>query len=85
MANTNKLYVGNLDYDMRGDDLKQLFEQVGDVEEAVVIEDRQSGRSRGFGFVTMASEELAQEAIEKLNEQEVSGRKIIVNEAKPKK
>ncbi len=85
MANTNKLYIGNLNYDMTADDLRAVFEEIGEVEEAIVIEDRQSGRSRGFGFVTMANEELAQKAIDELNEKDVNGRNIIVNEAKPKK
>lgn len=78
-----KLFVGNLDYSVTGDDLRQTFSQVGNVVDAVVIMDKMSGRSRGFGFVEMGSEDEAKTAIEKLNGSDLKGRKINVNEAKP--
>jgi RNA recognition motif-containing protein len=78
-----KLFVGNLDYSVTSDDLKQAFSQVGTVADAVVISDKMSGRSRGFGFVEMSSEDEAKAAIEKLNGSDLKGRKINVNEAKP--
>jgi cold-inducible RNA-binding protein len=77
-----KLYVGNLDYSVTGDQLAQLFGQVGQVVEAVVISDRNTGRSKGFGFVEMADEE-AKKAMEKFNEFDFNGRKLRVNEARP--
>ncbi len=80
-----KLFVGNLSWGVNDDMLREAFEKAGTVESANVITDRMSGRSKGFGFVEMASEEEAQAAIEMWNEQEIDGRKIIVNEARPPK
>ncbi len=79
-----KLFVGNLPWGITNDSLRELFASVGEVVEAMVITDRMSGRSKGFGFVTFATEEAAQAAIQQLNEKEVEGRKIIVNVARPK-
>ena len=79
-----KLYVGNLDYTLTGDQLSEMFAQAGSVVSAVVISDRQSGRSKGFGFVEMENEEEANAAITALHESELSGRNIIVSEAKPR-
>lgn len=80
-----KLYVGSLSYETTEDTLKDLFSQVGTVESAVVIVDRISGRSKGFGFVEMSTEKEAEEAIKKLNGKELDGRTITVNEARPMK
>lgn len=80
-----KLYVGNLDYDTTEDTLKDNFEEAGTVESADVIEDRNTGRSRGFGFVEMSSEDEAEEAIEMFDGEEIDGRTVKVDEAKPKK
>jgi len=77
-----KLYVGNLDYSVTGDQLQQLFAQVGQVLSAVVISDRNTGRSKGFGFVEMADAD-AKKAMEKFNDFEFNGRKLRVNEARP--
>lgn len=79
-----KLFVGNLPWGINNDSLRDLFASVGEVVEAMVITDRMSGRSKGFGFVTFATEEAAQAAIQQMNEKEVEGRKIIVNVARPK-
>ncbi len=79
-----KLFVGNLPWSINNDSLRDLFASVGEVVEAMVITDRMSGRSKGFGFVTFATEEAAQAAIAQMNEKEVDGRKIIVNVARPK-
>ena len=81
---STKLYVGNLDYGVTNDQLGELFAQAGSVTSATVISDRASGRSKGFGFVEMSSEEEAKKAIETFNEQDFQGRKIIVNEARPR-
>ncbi|OGM76092.1 RNA-binding protein [Candidatus Woesebacteria bacterium RIFOXYA1_FULL_40_18] len=78
-----KLFIGNLDYTVTGDDLKALFAQAGTVVDAVVISDKMTGRSRGFGFVEMSSDEEAKKAIEKVNGADLKGRKINVNEARP--
>ncbi len=80
-----KLYVGNLDYGVTQDQLAQLFAQTGKVVDAVVITDRATGRSKGFGFVEMSTDEEAKKAIDALNEKEFEGRKMIVNEARPPK
>lgn len=82
--NNKKLFVGNLDYGVTSDQLRQLFGQHGTVVDAVVITDRASGRSKGFGFVEMGSEEEANAAIEKLNGSELEGRKLTVNMARPR-
>ena len=79
-----KLYVGNLSFQTSSDDLNQLFAQAGTVESAAVVEDRETGRSRGFGFVEMSSKEEASKAIEQFNGKEVNGRNLNVNEAKPR-
>lgn len=81
---TMKLYVGNLAFQTSSDDLEQLFSQAGTVESASVIEDRETGRSRGFGFVEMASKEEGEAAIAQFNGKEVQGRNLNVNEAKPR-
>ena len=78
-----KLYVGNLSFNTSTQDLSELFGSVGTVESANIIEDRETGRSRGFGFVEMASKEEGQNAIEQLNGKEIDGRQLKVNEAKP--
>jgi len=80
----SKLYVGNLSYNATGSDLEQLFSQHGTVKSAEVIADRDTGRSKGFGFVQMGSDDEAQAAIAALNGQEHDGRALTVNEAKPK-
>ena len=79
-----KLYVGNLAFKTSSDDLQQLFAQAGTVETASIVEDRETGRSRGFGFVEMSSREEGQKAIEQFNGQELGGRALNVNEAKPR-
>jgi cold-inducible RNA-binding protein len=79
-----KLYVGNLSFQTSSADLQQLFSQVGTVDSANVIEDRETGRSRGFGFVEMASKEAGEAAIAQFNGKEVNGRNLNVNEAKPR-
>jgi RNA recognition motif-containing protein len=79
-----KLYVGNLAYGVSNDDLQQMFEAHGTVQSAQVIMDRDTGRSKGFGFVEMGSDQEAQAAIAALNGKEVDGRSLTVNEARPK-
>ena len=79
----NRLYVGNLPYSMTDEQLRETFAQAGDVTSVSVMIDRETGRSRGFAFVEMVSDEAAQAAIEKLNGQDFDGRKLVVNEAKP--
>ncbi|MGI8655635.1 MAG: RNA recognition motif domain-containing protein [Pyrinomonadaceae bacterium] len=79
-----KLYVGNLAFQTSSDDLQQLFAQAGTVESASVVEDRETGRSRGFGFVEMSSKEEGEKAIEQFNGKDFGGRNPTVNEAKPR-
>lgn len=79
-----KLFVGSLAWATTDDSLKAHFETVGTVESARVITDRESGRSRGFGFVEFASDDDAKKAIETLNDSELDGRNITVNEARPR-
>ena len=78
-----KLYVGGLPYSTQEDALKELFAQAGSVVSAVIIMDKMSGRSKGFGFVEMSNDEEAQKAISQFNDQEFEGRKLTVNEARP--
>jgi RNA recognition motif-containing protein len=78
-----KLYAGNLDYSVTSDQLEELFSQLGKVVDAVVISDRYSGRSKGFGFVEMSTEDEAKKAIDELNGKEFKGRELVVNEARP--
>src|SRR5688500_17688332 len=80
----SKLYVGNLSYETTSSELEQLFGQHGTVQSAEVIQDRDTGRSKGFGFVQMGSDEEAQAVIAALNGQEHGGRALTVNEAKPR-
>jgi RNA recognition motif-containing protein len=79
-----KLYVGNLSYNVRSSDLETLFATYGKVDSAQVIEDRETGRSKGFGFVEMGSDQEAEAAIQGLNGQEHDGRPLTVNEARPR-
>lgn len=79
----NKLFVGSLPWSINNDSLKAMFEQYGEITEAVVITDRMSGRSKGFGFVTFTKEEDAKKALE-MNGKEVEGRTIVVNTARPR-
>jgi RNA recognition motif-containing protein len=81
---SNKLYVGNLSFDTSSNELQTLFAQAGTVESVSLIEDRETGRSRGFGFVEMSSSEEAATAIQKFDGQEVGGRALRVNAAKPR-
>jgi RNA recognition motif-containing protein len=80
----NKLYVGNLSFRVTGEDLQEYFGAAGAVESANVVFDRETGRSRGFGFVEMASEDGANSAIAQFNGQEYDGRNMVVNEARPR-
>ena len=79
-----KLFVGNLPYTMTNEQLQEIFAAVGTVESASVIIDRETGRSKGFGFVEMSSDEEAQAAVTQLNGHNVDGRPLTVNEARPK-
>ena len=79
-----KLYVGNLSFDTTQQDLEQIFGEIGTVESTNIIEDRDTGRSRGFAFVEMSNDEEAQNAITSLNGKEIDGRALLVNEAKPR-
>lgn len=80
-----KLYVGNLVYETSDEDLKTLFSQAGGVVSSTIIRFRDTGRSKGFGFVEMDTEEAAQKAIDTLNGQDYKGRKLVVSEARPPK
>ena len=79
-----KLYVGNLAFETSGENLRQHFAQAGTVETATVVEDRDTGRSRGFGFVEMSSKEEAEAAIAQFNGNDLNGRNLTVNVAKPR-
>ena len=81
---STKLYVGNLSFQTSSQDLQELFAQAGIVQSASVVEDRETGRSRGFAFVEMATPEEATAAIEQMNGRELGGRALKVNEAKPR-
>ena len=79
----NKLYVGNLPFEITDEEIKSAFAPFGNVAEVNIIKDKFSGRSRGFAFVEMSSDEEAQKAVEGLNDTEMGGRKLVVNEARP--
>jgi len=79
----NKLYVGNLPYTISDEQLGEMFAGIGEVEEAKVITDKFSGRSKGFGFVTMKDEKDAEKAVKEMNDKEIEGRKTVVNVARP--
>jgi len=79
------IYVGNLNYKVKEDDLRAVFSDYGQVESVKMIADKMSGRSKGFGFVEMQNDDEARAAIEALNESEFEGRKMIVNEARPRR
>ena len=79
-----KLYVGNLSFQTSSEDLQELFAKAGTVESATVVEDRETGRSRGFGFVEMSTNEEGQAAIQQFNGKEFNGRNLTVNEARPR-
>lgn len=81
---STKLYVGNLSFNTSTQDLESLFGESGTVQSASIVEDRETGRSRGFGFVEMSSKEEAQKAISSLDGKELDGRNLKVNEAKPR-
>ncbi len=80
----NKIYVGNLPWSMNDSSLNELFAQFGEISEAIIIMDRQTNRSKGFGFVTFADDAAAQRAVEEMNEKEIDGRKIVVTIARPR-
>ena len=80
---SSRLYVGNLPYETSEEDLQTLFAQAGTVETVTVVRDRDTGRARGFGFVEMATDEDAQNAIGQLHEHQFGGRRLTVNEARP--
>ncbi len=79
-----KLFVGNLSYSVTSDGLREMFAGYGQVDSATVITDRDSGRSKGFGFVEMANDEEAEAAIKEMDGKETDGRRLTVNEARPK-
>lgn len=79
-----RLYVGNLAYSLKSSDLEEVFRQVGDVVSVKVVTDMETGRSKGFAFVEMASDDLGAQAIEQLNEKEIGGRALRVTEANPR-
>lgn len=78
-----KIYVGNLPFSVDDEKLREIFEKFGEITEAMVIKDKFSGRSKGFGFVTFTSNESAEKAIAELNDKAIEGRNLKVNEAKP--
>jgi len=79
-----KLFVGSLSYSVTGPQVEELFAKIGKVESCILVTDKFSGQSKGFAFVEMTTEEEAKEAINKLNNFELDGRKIVVNEARPR-
>ncbi len=79
-----QIYIGNMNYRTTEDEVNELFSQYGEVESVKLISDRETGRAKGFGFVTMNDDSAAKEAIEALNEKEFSGRTLRINEAKPR-
>ncbi len=84
MDQQNKIFVGNLPWSIKNDQLRELFSSFGEITEAIVIEERRTGRSKGFGFVTFATAESAQAAVQEMHEKEVEGRKIVASIARPR-
>ena len=84
MDQNNKIFVGNLPWEAREDKLREIFGQYGEITDAVVIIDRRTNRSKGFGFVTFSTPDAAQAAIEAMHGQDVDGRNIVVNIARPR-
>ena len=82
VINIKKVFIGNLSYNVTGDQLREMFAQAGEVVDAVVIIERHTGRSKGFGFIEFSTEEEAKKAIEMFNGKELDGREMRVNEAK---
>ncbi len=80
---SKKLFVGNLSWGTSDEDLRKAFAPYGDIEDAVVLKDRDTGRSRGFGFVTFVNDSDAESAVSSMNEADIGGRNIVVNEARP--
>ena len=80
-----KLFVGNIDWGTTDEDLQELFTKYGEIEECVIIKDKFSNRSKGFGFVTFVNDDDADKAVAELNDYELKERKLVVNEARPKK
>ena len=78
------IYVGNLSYGIKENDLKEIFEEYGETSSVRIIKDKMTGKSKGFGFVEMENDKEALEAISNLNEAELQGRKLVVNEARPR-
>ncbi len=81
--NNKKLYVGNLPYTVNSDQLATIFAEYGDVADAIVITDKMSGRSKGFGFVEFADEKMAEKAMKEMADKDIEGRKLVVNVARP--
>jgi len=79
---SKKLFIGNIEWGVTEDDLKELFGKHGEIEEAIIIKDNMSGRSKGFGFITFSNEEDADKAMEELNGYELNERSLVVNEAR---
>jgi cold-inducible RNA-binding protein len=79
---SKKLFIGNIEWGVTEDDLKELFGKHGEIEEAIIIKDKMSGRSKGFGFITFSNEEDADKAMEELNGHELNERSLVVNEAR---
>jgi RNA recognition motif-containing protein len=84
MDQNNKIFVGNLPWSLRDENLRELFSQFGEIVEAIVIMERRTGRSKGFGFVTFQTPEAAQSAVEGMHGKEVEGRNIVANIARPR-
>ena len=84
MDQNNKIFVGNLPWSIKNDQLRDLFAQFGEIVEAIVIEERRTGRSKGFGFVTFTTPEAADAAAKEMHGKEVDGRNIVVNKARPR-
>ncbi len=83
-ARACRLFVGSLPWSVTSEQLRELFERVGEVKDSVVMMDKQDGRSKGYGFVEMATEELAKQAVQKFNGYDLNGRTLVVNQATPK-